>query len=68
LVNDSELNRDNEPILLSQEDIANLIDEKVSNFAVYIDSEPVPFQLDDLNKDGKWDEMALLVDFKPMSL
>jgi hypothetical protein len=65
LVNDSELNRDNEPILLSQEDIANLIDEKVSNFAVYINSESIPFQLDDLDKDGSWDEMALQVDFKP---
>lgn len=38
---------------------------KWKSATVYVDGAEIPSQLDDLNGDGKWDELSLVVDLEP---
>ena len=62
VINSSTIDRTDEPIVLTRQDIS----EKVGNAQISEgklplpskDGEPVPAQIDDINRDGEWDELA----------
>lgn len=61
-------NRIDETIIIPKDRIIKILDSiPANNLPVLKDStgKVVPFQLDDLENDGIWDEMSLVLDFKP---
>ncbi|HHH49946.1 MAG TPA: DUF4861 domain-containing protein [Saprospiraceae bacterium] len=64
LTNPSDFDRVDEPIVLAR-NIFTIKDIPNKNCIVLDkDQRAIPFQLDDLDEDGQWDEMFLLVDLK----
>ena len=67
LVNPTDINRVDEAIIISRDKLSTLI-SSVENgmFPLLKDAtgEIIPSQIDDLNKDGKWDELFFLIDLK----
>lgn len=65
ITNPSAYARTNELIVLSRADVEK-IDPDGKNFSVVDENnQPVVTQLDDFDKDGKWDEACFLYSFKP---
>lgn len=62
ITNNSELDRQDEPVILTREAIIEktgeipLIEEKLP--LPHVNGQPIPSQLDDMNGDGDWDEIA----------
>ncbi|MEX0720977.1 MAG: DUF4861 domain-containing protein [Balneolaceae bacterium] len=60
LTNDSEIDREDEPIILSRDMITEKLDSipdgKIP--VPYIGEEDIPTQADDIDMDGQWDELA----------
>ncbi|MGY3791676.1 DUF4861 domain-containing protein [Aquimarina sp. 433] len=66
--NTADIDRIDESIVISKDRIVTVLDSiPTNNVPVMKDStgKVVPFQLDDLENDGIWDEMSLVLDFKP---
>ena len=60
-INNSKANRAlNMPIVIKPESVKSL----PNNFTISSNGQDVPYQIDDFDKDGKWDEIFLLADFK----
>src|SRR6056297_1018557 len=57
--------RPDEVIVLTKEELQQKtgMEEGLYPLFKYPDDSPVPFQLDDMDLDGNWDEVALLLDF-----
>lgn len=67
VVNPTDKNRADEAITISIEKLATLItsvDEGLFPLLKDANGEIIPSQIDDLDKDGKWDEMFFLIDLK----
>ena len=64
LTNPSAFNRIDEPIILARSIFTT--DDIAGKQCVVLDQDQkeIPFQLDDLDEDGNWDELFLLVNFK----
>ncbi|MCY1722934.1 DUF4861 domain-containing protein [Prolixibacteraceae bacterium Z1-6] len=64
--NPLEVDRTDEVIVLSRADLAAKMDLAEGRLPVLkkADGETVPSQVDDLDGDGKWDELVLIVDFE----
>ncbi|MBW1296200.1 DUF4861 domain-containing protein [Aquimarina litoralis] len=66
--NTTNIDRVDQDIVISKDQIVTVLDSlPANNIPVLKDStgKIVPFQLDDLQKDGAWDELILVLDFKP---
>ncbi|WP_167616019.1 DUF4861 domain-containing protein [Maribellus sediminis] len=64
LVNTLDTDRSDEVIVLNRAEIEQQISLEEGNVPVFKTGENlVPYQLDDMNGDGNWDEAALLLDF-----
>ncbi len=65
--NPQDVERPDEVIVLTKEEIQQKVGLEEGKFPVFRDetNSMVPFQLDDMNNDGNWDELALLLDFEP---
>jgi hypothetical protein len=62
------INRIDEPVVLKRELFPKVYQDILSSQSIIvetIDGTIVPNQLDDLNGDGKWDELAFLYTFEP---
>ncbi|MHA7055809.1 DUF4861 domain-containing protein [Aquimarina sp. M1] len=62
------INRIDENIVISKDKIISILDSISKNrVPVLKDSSGkiIPLQLDDLEKDGTWDELSIILDFKP---
>lgn len=59
--------RPDEVVVLSKDQLQQKTGMEEGKFPLFKDEDNslVPFQLDDLDNDGSWDEVALLVDFAP---
>ena len=65
--NPQDVDRSDEVIVLTKEELyqkTGLQEGTLPLFALS-DNSPVPFQLDDMDQDGNWDEVALLLSFAP---
>lgn len=60
ITNDSDLQRTDEPITISRSEIIDKIGTKADNMlpVVYHLGNMLPSQVDDINQDGSWDELA----------
>lgn len=58
--NDKEVQVLNVPIVIKPESIKKL----PRKFTISVNGKDVPYQIDDFDKDGQWDEIFLLADFK----
>ena len=68
LINPSGFQRPDEPVILARTFLDSVFDQEVSGkFPLLINSfgDTVASQTDDLNGDGKWDELFALVNFEP---
>ncbi|WP_299223588.1 DUF4861 domain-containing protein [uncultured Aquimarina sp.] len=66
--NTLDINRTDESIILSRDKIISILDSIPNNrIPMMKDSsgKTIPFQLDDIEKDGVWDELSLALDFTP---
>jgi hypothetical protein len=66
--NPTNIQRLDEPVTMQRSEFSNYIGDNLSATIPVletIDGEPVPSQVDDLNKDGEWDEFFFLVDLEP---
>lgn len=65
VTNPLQLDRKDEIIVLTKEQINQKIELKEGFIPLFknTDSQPVACQFDDLNNDGNWDEMVLVLDF-----
>ncbi len=65
--NPKNVNRADEVVLLTKETLQQKVGIEEGKFPLFKTSDDVliPFQLDDLNNDGTWDEVALLLNFAP---
>lgn len=67
IVNTTDINRVDEAITISKEKLSTLI-SSVENgmFPLLkdVDGKTIPSQIDDFDKDGKWDELFFLIDLK----
>ncbi len=65
--NPLDIARPDEVIVLSKEELQQKVNIAEGKFPLFRNSDNslVPFQLDDLNGNGVWDEVALLLDFSP---
>ncbi len=65
--NPQNLNRPDEVVVLSRQELQLNTGNTSWEFPFfrYADGTLIPFQLDDMNGDGKWDEVALLLNFAP---
>ena len=61
------VDRPDEVIILSKEEFQQRVSIDEGKFPLFkrTDNSLVPFQLDDLDGDGTWDEIAMLLDFPP---
>jgi hypothetical protein len=68
LVNESNYERTDEPVTLAKNALVGLIgaipEDKIP-LPVTADGDTLPFQLDDLNGDGLWDEIFMMTSCKP---
>lgn len=64
ITNNSGVSRTEDPVVISRQEMSELIDIPNSGkkLALSIKGKPIPAQLDDLNQDGKWDELAFQLD------
>ena len=58
--NSKDIQAMNMPIVITPDRIKGL----PKNFTISINGQQIPYQIDDFDKDGKWDEIFLLADFK----
>jgi hypothetical protein len=65
--NPQNVERPDEVVAISKEDLAQKVGLAEGMFPLFknADNSLVPFQLDDLDNDGNWDEVALLLNFSP---
>ncbi|HZH70863.1 MAG TPA: DUF4861 family protein, partial [Mariniphaga sp.] len=64
--NPQEVERPDEVIVLAKNELTQKIGSVDGKFPLFKSgNEQVPFQLDDLDQDGNWDEVALLLNFAP---
>ncbi len=65
--NPQNVERPDEVVVLTKEELQNKTGLNDGLYPLFrlADNSLVPFQLDDMNNDGNWDEVALLLDFKP---
>ncbi len=62
--NTLDVQRTDEVVILSKADLANKIEMKAGLLPVFeLSEEPIPSQVDDLDGDGNWDEVVLLLNF-----
>lgn len=67
LYNPTSIDQNSAPVLISRNEIASLtgpIDKGMSPVLKDKDGGIIPFQLDDLDFDDEWDEMAFVIDIK----
>lgn len=66
ITNTSGVSRTEDPVVISRDALAGLVDvpssQKVA--VLSIKGKEIPSQLDDLNQDGKWDELAFEIDIE----
>jgi hypothetical protein len=69
LKNDLAINRTNEPFVFSRGEFEHRFGVGKAGEVpfLFVKGKPIPTQTDDLNGDGKWDELAFTVDMKPGS-
>jgi len=70
LRNDLATNRQNEPVVMSRQIFENHFGSGGPNEVPLLKKtggEWIPSQTDDLNRDGRWDEIAFIVDIKSLS-
>lgn len=70
LKNELTIERPDEPVVISREQIVSLTGQLPTGEAPIISDESgatIPYQLDDLNGDGEWDELATTLSFDPQS-
>ncbi|HOT15841.1 MAG TPA: DUF4861 domain-containing protein [Bacteroidales bacterium] len=67
LKNTANIERNDEMIVITRDSVIKILGEISADktLIVYDSKKSLPSQLDDLNGDGKWDELAFLADFKP---
>jgi hypothetical protein len=65
--NPQSVERPDEVVILSREELEQKTGREAGKFPLFknADNVLVPFQLDDLDNDGEWDEVALLLNFSP---
>ncbi len=65
--NPQDVDRSDEVIVLSKEVLLQKTGLQEGSLPLFklSDNSPVPFQLDDMDQDGTWDEVALLLSFAP---
>ena len=64
LKNDLNIQRNDEVVVISKKDLSKIDAIEKGLLPIFlIDNTPVASQIDDLDGDGSWDEVALLIDF-----
>ncbi|WP_119351498.1 DUF4861 domain-containing protein [Mariniphaga sediminis] len=65
--NPQSVERPDEVVILTKEELQAKVGLEEGTFPFFknADNSLVPFQLDDMNNDGKWDEVTLLLQFAP---
>ncbi len=60
ITNNSELDRTDEPVVIKRSEITNKTRFSDDNLLpiVFFNNKPIPSQVDDINQDGSWDELA----------
>lgn len=57
--------RSDEVVVLTREQVAGKVEIKEGFLPIFrVGEETLPSQVDDMNRDGKWDEVAVLLNFK----
>jgi hypothetical protein len=67
-INNENFSRTDEPVILTRNFLDSLFRKEISSFFPLVRNnkgDTIPSQTDDLNGDGKWDELFLLCDFAP---
>ncbi len=67
IVNSTDINRVDQAITISREKLSRLISPVENDMFPLlrdVDGKTIPSQIDDLDKDGKWDELFFLIDLK----
>lgn len=59
--NDSDSDRVDEPVVIQRTEL-EVPDDSMLPVVLADDGQPVPSQVDDINLDGEWDELAFLID------
>ncbi len=70
LQNNLPTTRQNEPVVINRTDLEKKFGIGKSNELPILtaDNRPIPYQLDDLDGDGRWDELACCVDIRPNAI
>lgn len=65
--NSQNVERPDEVVVLTKDELSQKVDLPAGLLPIFknADNSLVPFQLDDLDNDGNWDEVALLLNFAP---
>ncbi len=67
IINPTNINRNDEAITISREKLSTLItsvEDGMFPLLKDVDGKTIPSQIDDLDRDGKWDELFFLIDLK----
>lgn len=66
LANPSGVSRTEDPVILSRETVAEFVDipEEGKVAVLSLDGKEIPSQMDDLNGDGRWDELVFLANIE----
>jgi len=64
--NPQNVERSDEVFILTRKDLIDKTGQETVQYPVfkYLDNSLIPYQLDDMNDDGEWDEVAILLNFK----